>query len=324
MSHTLYFRSKSLLASITLNPNPIATYPPLMSSNALLLILLSAAIHVGWNALIKSSANPRTFAFLKGSLLTTGTIALLPFFPLEHISTTIWVCIILSGIIHFVYMLALSSAYETGDISFVYPIARSAPAFVPIAAYIFLDETLSARGITGICLVVICIFFLQFRGEAASRFRRLSQSIKQPDFGWAILTLLSVVAYTIVDKIGMVAFHDITNIKNLYHGPIYFALETTIATTIYGTYLGRNIAIRSTWSNEWTKVLPAAIGTLVSYTLILHVMQTETVSYIVTLRQSSVLMAVLIGGITFDERLGITRLTVATAMLVGFYLVSTS
>ncbi|MDP6040072.1 MAG: hypothetical protein QGG64_16095, partial [Candidatus Latescibacteria bacterium] len=238
-----------------------------MSFNVLLLILLSAAIHVGWNALVKSSANPRIFALLKGGLLAIIAIALLPFLPLGHISTPVWICIILSGIIHFVYMLALSSAYETGDISFVYPIARSAPAFVPIAAYILLDEILSARGITGICLVVICIFLLQFRGEAASRLRRLSQSVKQPDFFWAILTLLSVVAYTIVDKIGMVAFRNITDINPLYRGPIYFALEATIATSIYGIYLNfcGNIAIRTIWSHEWTKVLPAAIGTLVSY-----------------------------------------------------------
>ena len=124
----------------------------------------------------------------------------------------------------------------------------------------------------------------------------------------------------------MVAFHAIPDIATHYRGPIYFALESTLATAIYGIYLGcrGNIEIRITWSHEWVKVLPAAIGSVISYTLILHVMQTETVSYIVTLRQSSVLMAVLIGGIAFGERLAMTRLTAATAMLVGFYLVSTS
>ena len=297
-----------------------------MSPHAIGLILLSAAIHVGWNALTKSSASPRAFAFLKGAVLALTAIALLPLMPLQMLSQTVWVCIILSGIIHFVYILALSSAYETGDISFVYPIARSAPAFVPIAAYFFLNEILSARGITGIVIVIFCIFLLQFRGQAASQFRRLTQSIKQPDFGWAILTLLSVVSYTIVDKMGMVAFRELSSITPQLRGPIYFALEGTIATSLYGLYLffKENVDIRTTWATEWKKVLPASLGTIASYSLILHVMQTETVSYIVTLRQSSVLMAVIIGSIFLGERLNVLRIILAVAMLVGFFLVSTS
>ena len=68
----------------------------------------------------------------------------------------------------------------------------------------------------------------------------------------------------------------------------------------------------------------AAIGTMASYSLILHVMQTEIVSYIVTLRQSSVLMAIVIGSIALKEPYGRHRFIAAIGMLLGFYLVATA
>ena len=63
---------------------------------------------------------------------------------------------------------------------------------------------------------------------------------------------------------------------------------------------------------------------MASYSLILHVMQTSAVSYIVSLRQSSVLLAVLVGWIQLKEPYGIYRLVTSFVMLLGFFLVSTA
>jgi drug/metabolite transporter (DMT)-like permease len=296
-----------------------------MSPVAIALVLLSASIHIGWNSLTKSSRQPKVFSLIKGSLIVLVTLALLPLFPLSWIPVNVWKYIILSGLIHGVYILSLSSAYETGDISFVYPIARSAPAFVPVAAYFFLGEILSVRGIIGIGFVVVCIFMMQFRGEEQTA-RKLWLSIKQRDFFWAILTLLSVVSYTIVDKAGMVDFRQVSEIKTGYHGLIFFMLENMLCYTIFWIYLAcrKEIKIVSVWMHEWIRIMIAAAGTITSYSLILHVMQTEEVSYIVTLRQSSVLMAVVVGTLFFKEKYGRTRFALALAMIFGFYLVATA
>jgi uncharacterized membrane protein len=61
-----------------------------------------------------------------------------------------------------------------------------------------------------------------------------------------------------------------------------------------------------------------------SYSLILHVMKTEHLGYIVTLRQSSVLIAVLVGWLILKEKQGLSRLLIAGAMLAGFFLVATA
>ena len=83
-------------------------------------------------------------------------------------------------------------------------------------------------------------------------------------------------------------------------------------------------SLRDAWLKEWRGIVAAAIGSIASYCLILYVMQTETVSYIVTLRQSSVLLAVLVGWLMLREPYGRMRVVAATAMLMGFYLVVTA
>jgi uncharacterized membrane protein len=295
-----------------------------MSPLAITLVLLSALIHVGWNLVTKSSASPLAFSLLKGSILMLLAVFILPFIPLGSIPVDVWAYVAFSGVIHAVYILSLSTAYETGDISYVYPIARSAPAFVPIAAFLVLGETISLRGCLGIAIVVTCMLLIQLRGEASSELKRLWISLKQRDSRWAFTTLGSVVAYTIVDKAGMVTFSGVTEITRGMHGPIFFLLETVVCYLLFWIYMARchKLSIGLIWKNEWPRAVAAAIGTMASYSLILHVMQTEIVSYIVTLRQSSVLMAIVIGSIALKEPYGRHRFIAAIGMLIGFFLVA--
>jgi uncharacterized membrane protein len=297
-----------------------------MTTASIILVFLSAAIHVGWNLLTKSSSNPKVFSLLKGLSLMPLYFLTLAVIPTAAISLEIWAYILISGVIHAVYILALSSAYETGDISFVYPIARSAPAFVPIAAFLILDETITVQGSLGIAIVVICVFLMQIRGEIRSETRQLMASLRQKDSRWAFITLGTVVTYTIIDKAAMVRMREIAELKAGLHAPVFFILQFGICYLLFGLYLAfrRQIDLRPVFRKEWPFALLAAFGTMASYSLILHVMQTETVSYIVTLRQSSVLIAVFTGWKALKEPYGKYRLIVAAFMIAGFFLVSTS
>jgi drug/metabolite transporter (DMT)-like permease len=297
-----------------------------MAPTSIILVILSALIHVGWNYLTKSSSSPKLFSLLKGSLLILLVPPLLPIIPLSSIPTDVWALIVLSGLIHAIYIFALASAYEVGDMSFVYPIARSAPAFVPIAAFFIIGECISPKGAAGIAIVVTGVFLMQFRGTDHSEFRRLISSLKQKDSLWAFITLAAVVSYTITDKAGMVAFSRISEITNGTHGPIFFLLENFLCYLLFGFYIfcRGGLTVKTVWKKEWAHGILAAIGTLTSYSLILHVMQTETVSYIVALRQSSILFAILTGWKALKEPFGRYRLLVACFMLFGFFLVATA
>ena len=63
-----------------------------------------------------------------------------------------------SAILHALYFWTLSKAYEGGDLSLVYPIARgSMPLFVTLLAVLLIHEKLSVLGVSGITLVVFLL-----------------------------------------------------------------------------------------------------------------------------------------------------------------------
>ena len=296
-----------------------------MSSLSILLVLISAGIHIGWNSLTKSSSNPRIFSLFKGTLLMVTAILLALNLDLSIIPGKIWVLIITSGIIHTLYILGLSSAYEKGDISFVYPIVRSAPAFVPLAAFIAFGERVSLRGGSGILVVVICIFILLLQGKVESGGSVFKVIFRKDNF-WAFVTLGTVVSYSIVDKAGMTALNHVEGLPVKLHGVTFFLLETTVCYVVYWLLMlkDRKEIQLSILKLEWPKIILAAIGTMVSYALILHVMKTENLSYIVTLRQTSVFFAVVIGWIYFQEPHFRIRLLVSIVMVFGLYLTATA
>jgi len=295
-----------------------------MSSFAIILVLMSAGIHIIWNSLTKSSTNPRSFSLFKGTILTIVAIIVSLSFPVLTIPIGIWTFILLSGVVHSVYILALSTAYEKGEISYVYPIVRSAPAFIPLAAFIMLGETISIRGGAGIFIVVSCIVILLLQGKLLTNASLTSTFFRKDNF-WAFITLGTVVIYSITDKSGMLAMQQVDELPSYMHSVIFFLLETTVCYLIYWAYMvSSNKGIQwSIWKHEWWKISIAAFGTMLSYALILHVMKTENLSYIVTLRQSSILFAVIVGWFWFREPFIKIRLLIAIVMIFGLYLVAT-
>ena len=297
-----------------------------MTLVSLLFVLLSAAIHVGWNYLTKTSRDPSVFSLLKGMTMVAISPVALAALPLSLIPSEIWVYVLISGAIHGLYILALSKAYETGDISYVYPIARSAPALVPVAAFLFIGEVIPLQGWAGIMMVVICVLALQFRGQARVDFHRIRQNLIKRDSLWAFATLIAVVSYSLVDKAAMVALSDVAVIAPAMRGPGFFMLQVVFCYLLFGIYLATrgNLRLKAAWSRQWPSIIAAAVGTMASYSLILHVLQTTPVSYVVSVRQSSVLLAVFIGWIQLKEPYGKFRLVTSILMVIGLVLVVTA
>ena len=63
-----------------------------------------------------------------------------------------WALIWINGFIHVVYTIVLGKAHERGNLSLVYPLARSAPLFVTLWAVLFLKERLTIGSVMGILL----------------------------------------------------------------------------------------------------------------------------------------------------------------------------
>lgn len=305
-----------------------------MAASSVALVLLSAAIHVGWNLLVKSSADPRAFSAVKGAPFLLMALGVVAWVPLGDLSPTVWGCILASGVVHAVYVVALSSAYVEGDLSLVYPITRSSPAFVPLAAYLWLGERIALQAGIGIAVVVACIGLLHvssatgsgLAGEGSTGWRELLTWRGLARNRFALLTLATVVVYSLLDKAGMDGLRDSLEIAGMQRALIFFLLVNGVSFGLFWTWMGiRGLpGVAHALRGEWKAALLASAGTLASYTLILYVFQTERVSYVVALRQSSVLVAVAVGWGWLDERGGPLRMFAALALLAGLALVALS
>src|SRR5436190_20092269 len=89
-------------------------------------VLLAAACHAAWNAVLKLRLDPfRTIAMIA----IASAIVALPALPFVGVPpAAAWPWLIGSLIFHLGYYIGLTEAYRTGDVGDVYPIVRgSAP-----------------------------------------------------------------------------------------------------------------------------------------------------------------------------------------------------
>ena len=203
----------------------------LMTTSAIALVVLSAAMHAGRNFLTKKAGDKQAFVWwyeIVGLLLFT------PIFgayvdPTALGSANGWLLITISGLLHFAYWVFLTKALENGDLSLVYPITRSSPALVLLFSMLVLNEDVSLGGVAGILLVATgsyCINMHELRFSALVR-PILSLSTDRA-IQFALLTLLSVTAYSIVDKVAVAEIH-----------PVVFAyLYPWISMLLFSRYLG--------------------------------------------------------------------------------------
>ena len=151
------------------------------------------------------------------------------------------------------------------------------------------------------------------------------QAVAHNDLRWAFITLALVITYSLVDKRAMDIFFLYFPNQPFANGITFFLLEATIGFTLCNGYLFSNhspFEIMQTWKKEWCKGLLAAIATLMSYGLICVVLQFESLSPIVSLRQISVLMVVYWGCWKLGEPYGYQRLSAGFLIITGIMLIS--
>ena len=113
-----------------------------MEFNIILLVLGAALLHAVWNASVKFAGDP--LISISGITVfgSFATMLTLPFVGWPDIN--IWPWLLVSIILHTLYLIILSSAYQCGDYSLVYPVARgTAPVFIALASLFVLNDDIS-------------------------------------------------------------------------------------------------------------------------------------------------------------------------------------
>jgi drug/metabolite transporter (DMT)-like permease len=285
-----------------------------MSGRALALVLGAAAIHAAWNALAKKAHHP--IAFLWSSVVI-ATAALGPFglryLPEGGIPDAAVPFVIATTLIHAVYFYALARAYGSGgDLSLVYPIARGlGVALVPLVAFAVLDERPSPLGVGGVALVVVGIAAISLAstslapggGEGGVRGRVFGRGT-----GWAVITGLTIAAYSLVDKAGVAHLHPL---------PYLVVLGAGISLLLAPAVIRAREAFVHEWRVNWRAILVASALNLTSYLLVLFAFRLAKAGYVVAARESSIVLSVLIGGLWLGERAPGRRLAAAVVVVAG-------
>ena len=169
-----------------------------MTLTAIVLVLISAFTHVGWNVLGKR--NHPTAAFLLVATLF-GCLCLSPsllFFgrALAVFPAAVWVWLGVTGIFQALYYVALAGAYRTGDMSVVYPLARSVPVALVACISVLLGRRaqLSGFALAGIGLIIAGGFVLPLR-----RFSVQWSDYRQAATAFALLAAVGTAGYSLVD-----------------------------------------------------------------------------------------------------------------------------
>lgn len=289
-----------------------------MSPRDLGLVLLSALLHAAWNVSTKGSRDPLAFAVVFRGVALAAFLLLLPWLRLGEVPVPVWRFLVGSVVFHGFYFYWLTRSYQVGDLSLVYPISRSTPAFIPLLAIPLLGERISPAGGCGIAVVVGGIWLAHAEGW---RWR----SFADPGFRLALLALATTVGYSLLDKQAMAAFAAVSWDGPLPRAIVYYFLIEILSSVLFLPLAWRRLdgrVLREVARSELGVAARAQLVAFVSYALILEALRTASVSYVVAVRQASVLFALAFGMVLLRDRPSRLRLLGALATVAGVVLVS--
>jgi len=267
-------------------------------------VLFAAAVHAGWNAMIKRGRDPLFETTLVHGWVALPALLLLPFVPLPGPTATL--CLLASTAVHCVYYHALAGAYRSGDLSFAYPVMRgSAPLVTALLSGPLLDEwppLLGWTGIAAVCAGVLAIGLAQARGmDGAARRRSLA---------WALLTAATIVAYTLIDSTGARSAPSPWS----YVAWLAAIEGVALAAIVYARHGAPLVA----YARE-RGIGPMGIGiaSMGAYAIALWAMTLAPVAMVAALRETSVLFALLIARLVLRERFGPMRWAGAASIVAG-------
>jgi drug/metabolite transporter (DMT)-like permease len=272
-----------------------------------LAVLFAAACHAGWNALIKVGLDPLSTTTLIAIGSAVVGIVCLPLAGMP--AAAAWPWLFVSAFIHLLYFAALIESYRTGDLGQVYPIARgSAPLMTAAVSLVLVGEHLSLARWSGIAALAAGVLLLAARGG-----RALAQ-IDRRAVGFALLTGLTICAYSVVDGIGARAS------RNPQSYVILLLIGNALLLTPYALWRdGRDVV--PVMRPFWLRGLAGGALQILSYGIALWAMTLAPIAIVASLRETSVLFGTAIAVIVLKESLRAVRIGAALLIVGGLMLI---
>ncbi len=268
-------------------------------------VLAGAVMHAGWNVLIKVGLDRTASMFLLAFMQGAICIALLPFFAIPLAASWPWLAV--SALLHSGYKIFLIRAYEHGDLSQVYPLARgSAPLIVALAGIFVLAEGMTAAKFAAVCAIGLGVMLMSSRIGG-------SEAMPKKALLYALGTALFTASYTLVDGVG-------ARLSGTASGfTLWMFVGDGILMTVYALCArGRGLfaAVRGNLGSG------AAAGALSlgSYWIAIWAFTLAPIALVAALRETSVLFAMLIAVFVLGEKASAQRWFAAGLIGAGIVL----
>jgi drug/metabolite transporter (DMT)-like permease len=282
-----------------------------VSPIALALLLAAAALHAGWNLLVKRAGEKQVFTWLA---LVLGPACFAPFvlagasFP-----SFIWPYVIASALLELIYFVALTYAYGVADFSLVYPLARgAAPALLAVWAALFLGERLRLGGLLGLALLILGLIVV---GGAAWWARHDAAAPHLGGVAAALGVACCISLYSAVDGAAVRLTEPLPYIV------LVMSLTAILLTpAILARYGAR--AVVAEWRANWLRIVLVGIATMFAYIFVLLAYRIASVSYAGAIREISVVFGALAGWRWLGEGFGLPRTLGAVLIFLGILVIA--
>jgi drug/metabolite transporter (DMT)-like permease len=271
-----------------------------MTLGVFLAVLAAAFLHASWNALIKTGTSKVGGMLILSLVEIPIGLAVAATRPALISAAIPWV--LASALTHFAYKSFLTFAYERGDLSRVYPIARgAAPMIVAIVGAIWMIDPVTPTEYAGIALLGCGIALMAWGVFTDGENRKLLPFA----FGSACATA----AYTLIDGLGARISGDAV----AYIAWVFVADGLLFPITMVAT---RGLSVIPRSRRDWVLGSIASAASYGAYCVSVWAMTVAPIALVAALRETSILFAVLIGWLLFDETMGRNKAT-AVAVIIG-------
>lgn len=258
-----------------------------MPLSAVALALGAAFLHAGWNVLLAGSRDTR--ASTAGLLIWGVALLGVPALVTGGVSSDAIPYIAASAVFELCYFLLLARAYDSGEVSVVYPVARgSAPVLVLVFSAVALKEGVPAGAVAGVLAISGGVLLLARRARPA----------RDVWFGLAIG--LTIAAYTLVDSEGVERADPIA----------YLALVVAPCAVIYPL-------VTRARPDVGARTALTAAATFGAFLMVLAAFRLAPAAPVAAVRESSVVIAAILAAVVLHERVDGWRLAGAVAVAAG-------
>jgi drug/metabolite transporter (DMT)-like permease len=206
--------------------------------------------------------------------------------------------------VHVGYNTALLNCYRYGDIGQVYPLARGvAPLLVAVGAYAFVGESLAGWQLAGVLVVAGGLTSLVWSRRAGLAADRKAVIL-------ALGTGLTIATYSVIDGVG------VRHAGNplAYAGVLFLGEGAAVAAVLM---VRRRSLLPGRPERAWVAGVAGGALSVLAYVLVLWAQTKADLAVVSALRETSVVVAALLGAFILGEGEGGRRVAAAAVVVAG-------